>query len=144
MAYNAAGHPPGFIRPILLTFIAASVLLGAAFFAISTFHSSKTDGAASAGGTSGSTFTQALLKAVVPVFRGSCVRSANAALAKNGVDTTADGVGTKIEIYCTCATDRFASDLTIPELLMFKFNPSSEPAASKIRNIMQECQEKSG
>jgi hypothetical protein len=132
------------IKPILLAFLAASVLLGAAFLAISTLHSSKTDGTASAGGTGGSTFTEALLKAVMPVFRGSCVRSANAALTKNGVDATADGVGAKIEIYCTCATDHFAGELTIPELLKFKLNPSSEPAASKIRNIMQECQEKSG
>jgi hypothetical protein len=144
MAYNAPGNSPGFIKPILLAFIAASVLLAMAFLAISMLHSSRTDSAAGAGGTGGSTFTEAVLKAVMPVFRGTCVKSANASLAQHGFDTSADGVDAKIETYCTCATDRFASDLTIPELLKFKLNPSSEPAASKIKNIMQECQEKSG
>ena len=77
----------------------------------------------------------------MPVFRGGCVKSANAALAKNGIDTDAQGISAKIDSYCTCATDRFAGELTIPELVAFKFNPASEPAASKIKNISQECRE---
>jgi hypothetical protein len=144
MAYNASGDSPGFIKPILLAFIAASVLLAGAFFTLTMLHSSKTDGAARSSGSGSSAFTEGFLKAFVPIFRGTCVKSANASLAQHGVDTTADGTGAKIETYCTCATDQFASKLTIPEVLKFKLNPSSEPAASKIKNIMQECQEKTG
>jgi hypothetical protein len=144
MAYNAPGNSPSFIKPILLAFFAASVLLTGAVFVITTLQPSKTDGVASSSGTGSSAFSKRFLKAFAPIFSGSCVKSGTAALAKNGVDTTADGVGAKIEIYCTCATDQFASKLSVPELLKFKFNPSSEPTASKIKNIMQECREKIG
>jgi hypothetical protein len=144
MAYNAPGDSPGFIKPILLAFIAASILLAGAFFVITTLYSSKTDSATGSSGTRSSAFTEGFMKAFVPIFRGSCVKSGTAALTKNGVDTTADGIDAKIETYCTCATGQFASKLSIPELLKFKFDPSSEPAASKIKNIMQECREEIG
>jgi hypothetical protein len=144
MAYNAPGDAPGFIKPVLLAFIAASVLLAGAVYVIAMLHSPKTDNATRSAGASGSAFTEGFLKAFVPIFRGTCIKSANASLVEHGVDTATDGTGAKIETYCTCAIDRFASDLTIPELLKFKLNPSSEPAASKIKKIIEECQEKAG
>ena len=141
MPYTAPGASPGFIKPILLAFLAAFILVGGAFFVITMLQPSSTSGTTRSTGTGSSSFTAGLMKAFVPIFRGTCVKSANASLTQHGFDTSADNNGAKIEAYCTCATDHFSSELSIPELLKFKLNPSSEPAASKIKIIMQECQE---
>jgi hypothetical protein len=146
MAYNSPDHnavwsrpPRRWVKPTIIAFVAAFILLAGTVFAIGMLQSHPSDGAA---GTAGSTFREAFLKSFVPVFRNGCVKSADAALTQHGVDLSAGGVGTKIETYCTCAAGHAANELSIPELIAFKLNPSSEPAASKMKNIIQECQAK--
>jgi len=151
MVYNipgddalGSGKPPSWIKPAVIGFVAASILLGGAFIVLATLDPAKTDGAAKPDVAAKSTFSESFLKSFVPVFREGCVKSAHAALAQNGVDQSADGVGAKIEAYCSCATDHTASDLTIPQLVAFKLNPASEPAATKIKTIIRDCQAQIG
>jgi len=139
---NAAFEPedsPSLMKPVIIAFAAAFVLLGGAFFLLATLDPPVTGGAGKPEAAVGSSFSQGFLKSFVPAFREGCVKSAQAALTRNGTDLSADGVGAKIEAYCTCATDHTATDLTITQLMAFKLNPASEPAATKMKDIVRVC-----
>jgi hypothetical protein len=134
------GETPSLIKPLIIAFAAAFVLLGGAFFVLAMLDPPKPDGVANSQTAAGSSFSDSFLKSFVPAFREGCVKSAQAALTKNGVDLSANGIGAKVEAYCTCATDHTASDLTVEQLMEFQLNPASEPAATKMKDIVKQCQ----
>jgi hypothetical protein len=149
MAYNApgdnpfgSGTSPIWVKPTIFAAALAFIIVAGAYFAIEMYGRPKTDGAAQPNPTIASSSNEGFLKSFVSAFRGSCVKSANAAVAQKGVDPSADGMSAKVDAYCDCATDRMANEVSVPELVKFKFNPSSEPAASKIKNIVHECAQK--
>lgn len=83
---------------------------------------------------------RSILKSAAPMLRERCGKTARAALAKNGVDQSDGDIGRVIDSYCSCAIDRGVEEMSVRELLAFRLNPAAEPAASKMRDIMQKCQ----
>jgi hypothetical protein len=147
MAYNIPGDDalgsedsPSLIKPIIIAFVAAFILLGGAFFLLATLDPPVTDRAAKPEAAASSSFSEGILKSFVPASREGCVKSAQAAMTRNGADVSADGVDAKIEAYCSCAIDHTATDLTVTQLMAFKLNPASEPAATKMKDIVRVCE----
>jgi hypothetical protein len=131
-------------KSLIIAFAAAFVILAGIFLALAMREPPKTDSAAKPEATIGSSFSDGFLKSFSPAFRDGCIKSAQAALTQRGVDLSTNGVGAKIETYCTCATDHAASDLTVPELMELRSNPASEPAATKMKEVIGKCQAEAG
>jgi hypothetical protein len=131
----------GWLVPVAVAFAVGFLVLTGIFYALDHLPQSKPQTSADAANPTEILSVKGILKSVAPMLRERCATSAKAALTKNGIDPAQGGIGTKIESYCTCAVDRSADELSIRDLLAFKLNPSSEPAASKMKTIMQKCQE---
>jgi hypothetical protein len=131
----------GWLVPVAIAFAIGFLVLTGIFYALDHLPQPKPQGGADTAKPAGTLSVKSLLKSVAPMLRERCVTSAKAALTQNGIDPSQESVGTKIENYCTCAVDRSTEELSLRDLLAFKLNPSSEPAASKMKNIMQKCQE---
>jgi hypothetical protein len=131
------------IRPIVLALIAGIVLLGGAYALLDHLKTSVPAGAMPAENGAGAG-SDDFMKSFVSLFRESCVSSAKTALTQKGVDASTAENAAKIDTYCGCAVQRIQSDLSVQQILAFKLNPSSEPAASKMKTIVAECGEKIG
>jgi len=133
------------IKPIVIAVLAGIVLLGGAYRVLNNLKPSAPAGAAhtaeeqdaEAGGSD-------FMKSFVAFFRDSCVTSAKATLTQNGVDPTSKDNEAKVDSYCSCAVDGVHAQLSVQELIALKLNPSSEPAASKMKDIVKACLEKVG
>jgi hypothetical protein len=122
----------GWLIPVVIAFAAGFLVLTGVFYALDHLPASKP----------GETLSvQTMLKSVAPMLRERCVTSARASLTQQGVDLAKNDIGAKIDNYCGCAVDRSTEEMSVRDLLAFKLNPSSEPAASKMKSIMQKCQE---
>ena len=133
------GH--GWLIPVATAFFVGFLVLAGIFYAIDNLTPAKPHGGTETAKPAETLSLKSILKSVAPMLRERCVTSAKTALTQNGVDPSQGGIGTKIESYCTCAVDRSTEELSVRDLLAFKLNPSSEPAASKMKGIMQKCQE---
>lgn len=125
----------GWLVPVVIAFAVGFLLLTGAFYAMDHLPSPQP------GGGAGTLSVKNILKSVAPMLRERCAASAKAALTQHGVAISQGKVAATIDSYCTCAVDRSTEELSIRDLLAFKLNPSSEPAASKMKSIMQKCQE---
>jgi hypothetical protein len=119
-------------------------VLSGIFFVFDDLYPAKKASAENADGRSGPGAVQNLIKALSPMLRERCVNSAKAALSQQGINAAVEEIGAKVESYCACAIGHSSAELSITELLAFKLNPSSEPAASKMKNIIRECQDAIG
>ncbi len=126
--------------PAAIAIIMAFLFLAVLFAVIETLVPPK--GPNSPGGSkpAASFSLRSVLKAVSPMLRERCATAARAALAQHGVDQGNGEVGRTIDSYCGCAVDRGVDEMSIGDLLAFKLNPSSGPAAAKMKDIMQQCQ----
>jgi len=116
-------------------------VLSGIFLAVDNLAPSKQSGSPGTPKPAEAFSFRGILKSVSPMLRERCAKSARAALTQRGIDPADDDVGPKIDSYCTCAVDRSLDEMSIGEFLAFRLNPSSEPAASKMKTIMQQCQE---
>jgi hypothetical protein len=132
------------IKPIVIAVLVGVLLLGGAYLVRANLKPSPpVDAAHMAEGTNaedGGDF----MKSFIAFFRDSCVTSAKASLTKNGVDPSSKDNAAKVDDYCSCAIDGVQAQLSAQELLALKLNPSSEPAASKMKGIVQACLGKVG
>jgi len=101
----------------------------------------KQNKAAGPSGQSEAVSVRSVLKSLSPMLHDRCAASAKAALAQRGLDVSGGDTGRAIDGYCACAVDRTVEEMSVRDLLAFMLNRSSEPAASKMKNIMQKCQE---
>ena len=131
----------GWLIPVAIAFVVGFLLLTGVFYALDHLPQSKPRPNADTDKPTETLSIKGMIKSVAPMLRERCVTSAKAALTKTGIYPAQSGIGTKIEGYCTCAVDRSTDELSIRDLLAFKLNPSAEPAASKMKGIMQKCQE---
>jgi hypothetical protein len=128
------------IKAIIIAMLAGILVLAGIYVALDRLHPFQADNPAhnaDGNGTEagGGDFTRSFISA----FRASCTTSAREALAQRGIDTSSKDMTAKIDTYCNCASDRAGSDLSLREILAFKLNPSSEPAASKMKGIIKDC-----
>jgi hypothetical protein len=129
----------GWLVPVVIAFAVGFLLLTGIFYALDHLPASK-----AGSGTDKPAETLSVknvLKSVAPILRERCAASAKASLSQRGVDTSQANIAATIDSYCTCAVDRSTEELSVRDLLAFKLNPSSEPAASKMKSIMQKCRE---
>jgi hypothetical protein len=132
------------IKPIVIAILVGALLLGGAYLVLANLKpSAPADAAHMAEGTNAEDSGD-FMKSFIVFFRDSCVTSAKASLTKNGVDPSSEANAAKVDSYCSCAIDGVQAQLNVQELLALKLNPSSEPAASKMKGIVQACVEKVG
>jgi hypothetical protein len=133
------------IKPIVIAVLAGIVLLAGAYLVLDNLkfsvpagdtHMAEGQGVESGGSD--------FMKSFIAFFRDSCVTSAKASLTQNGVDPSSKDNEAKVDSYCGCAVERVQAELSMQELLALKVNPSSEPAASKMKTIVKECVDKIG
>jgi len=133
------------IKPIVIAVLAGIVLLVGAYLVLDNLKPSAPAGAAhTAEGQDAEAGGSDFMKSFIAFFRDSCVTSAKATLTQNGVDPSSRDNEAKVDSYCSCAVDRVQAQLSLQELLALKVNPSSEPAASKMKGIVKECVDKVG
>jgi len=134
-----SGH--GWVVPVVIAFAIGFLVLTGVFYALDRLPAPKPGGGSDTHKPTETLSVKSVLKSVAPMLHERCAASAKAALTQRGIDTSQGNVAATIESYCTCAVDRSTEELSIRDLLAFRLNPSSEPAASKMKNIMQKCQE---
>ena len=133
------------IKPIVIAVLVGVLLLGGAYLVLDNLKpSAPGDAAHVAEGTNAEADGGDFMKSFIAFFRDSCVTSAKASLTQNGVDPSSKDNEAKVDSYCGCAVERVQAELSMQELLALKVNPSSEPAASKIKGIVKECVDKIG
>jgi len=131
----------GWLVPVVIAFAVGFLVLTGSFYALDHLPAPKPGDSGETAKPAESLSLQSILKSVAPMLRERCAASAKAALTQRGVDTSQGKIAATIDSYCTCAVDRSTEELSVRDLLAFKLNPSSEPAASKMKDIMQKCQE---
>jgi hypothetical protein len=132
------------IKPAAIAVLVGIVLLGGAYLVLDNLKpSTPVDAAHTAEGQTAETGSD-FMKSFITFFRSSCVTSAKASLTQNGVDASSKDNVAKVDSYCSCAVDGVQAQLSVQELIALKLNPSSEPAASKMKGIVQACVEKIG
>ena len=129
------------LLPVVIAFAIGFLALTGAFYAMDHLPAPKADDGDGTAKPTEKLSLQNVLKSVAPMLKERCATSAKAALTQRGIDASKGDVAATIDSYCTCAVDRSTAELSIRDLLAFKLNPSSEPAASKMKNIMQKCQD---
>jgi hypothetical protein len=129
---------PGWLVPVVIAFAVGFLALTGIFYAMDHLPAPKPGAGTD---TTKTLSVQNMLKSVAPMLRERCATSAKAALTQRGIDPAKNNVAATIDSYCTCAVDRSTEELSIRDLLAFRLNPSSEPAASKMKDIMQKCQD---
>jgi hypothetical protein len=133
------------IKPIVIAVLAGVLLLGGAYLVLANLKpSAPGDAAHMTEATNAEPDGGDFMKSFIAFFRDSCVTSAKASLTQNGVDPSSKDNAAKVDSYCSCAIDGVQAQLNVQELLALKLNPSSEPAASKMKGIVQACVEKVG
>src|SRR5205823_4864586 len=129
----------GWLVPVVIAFAVGFLMLTGIFYALDHLPQPKPKGGAEKPAETLS--VQNILKSVAPMLRERCATSAKAALTQRGVDPSQGNIAATIDSYCTCAVDMSTEELSVRDLVAFKLNPSSEPAALKMKSIMQKCQE---
>jgi hypothetical protein len=133
------------IKPIVIAVLVGVLFLGGAYLVLANLKpSAPADAAHMAEGTNAEAGGGDFMKSFIAFFRDSCVTSAKASLTQNGVDPSSKDNAAKVDDYCSCAIDGVQAQLGVQELIALKLNPSSEPAASKMKGIVQACLEKVG
>ena len=125
---------------MVIAFAAGFLLLSGVFY-VTDHLLPKQNKAAALGGQGEALSVRSVLKSLSPMLHDRCAASAKAALAQRGIDVSGGDAGKAIDSYCACAVDQTVDEMSIRDLLAFMLNRSSEPAASKMQNIMRKCQE---
>lgn len=131
----------GWIVAVVIAFAAGFLVLTGIFYAMDHLPAPKPSGGTDTAKPSETLSVKSILKSIAPMLHERCATSAKAALAQRGIDTSQGKIAATIDNYCTCTVDQSTDELSVRDLLAFKLNPSSEPAASKMKNIMQKCQQ---
>jgi len=87
----------------------------------------------------GSAYNQAFIKSFIPATHDSCVKSATNQAKQNGSDPASTGTDKKIETYCSCMADEMATAMSVSELQSLTLDNKSEPAATKLKTVLQAC-----
>ena len=131
----------GWTLPVAIAFAVGFLALSGFYVAIDNLAPSRQPRAGDTPKPAEPTAFQTILTTIAPMLRERCAKAARAALAQNGTDPGNGDADKAINSYCACTVDRSTEEMSIGEFLAFRFNPSSEPAASKMKDIMQKCQE---
>ena len=131
----------GWLVPVVIAFAVGFAVLTGIFYALDHLHAPRPGDRSDTAKPSETLSVKSILKSVAPMLHERCAASANAALTQRGIDTSKGNIAATIESYCACAVDRSTEELSVRDFMAFKLNPSSEPAASKMKDIMQKCQE---
>lgn len=131
-------------RPIVVAVLAGIPLLGGAYFVLHSLKPAASVDGVSAEGAGAEGGNADFMKSFIAFFRDSCVSSAKTALTQNHVDASSKENADKVETYCSCAVEHVQAQLSVKEILAYKLDSSSEPAASKMKAIIKECTGKIG